>query len=121
MNSRESQDMLTVTVETRDPTIRVLRLRGDLNALTAPDLEQILEGQLAAEPSAVIIDVGELDHLGPDGVLVLVCTAYRAGLESIGFCVAAARSAVLNALVATGMIDILDLHDTVEDALITYG
>lgn len=114
-------EMLTVYVDVPAPRIRVVGLRGDLNLLTTPDFEQILDGQLAARPQALIIDLAELEFLGPDGVFVLIFGAYRAVMDGIGFCVAGASSRVSNALPASGLIEVLDVHDTVEDALATYG
>jgi anti-sigma B factor antagonist len=114
-------ELLTVRVEVLEPAIRVLRLSGDLNMVSAPDLEQILDGQLAIRPRALIIELSGLDFLGPDGVFVLVCAAYRAGLERIGFCLAGASRAAADALSTADMIDTLDVHDTLEDALVTYG
>jgi anti-sigma B factor antagonist len=114
-------EMLTVYVDVPVPRIRVAGLRGDLNLLTAPDFEQILDGQLAARPQALVIDLTELDFLGPDGVFVLVFGAYRAAMDGIGFCVAGASRRVANALQASGLIEVLDVHDTIEDALASYG
>jgi anti-sigma B factor antagonist len=114
-------EMLTVYVDVPAPRTRVVGLRGDLNPLTAPDFEQILDGQLAARPQALIIDLTELEFLGPDGVFVLVFGAYRAAMDGIGFCVAGTSRRVSNALQASGLIEMLDVHDTVDDALTTYG
>lgn len=114
-------EMLLVYVDVPVPSIRVLGLRGDLNTLTAPDVEQIIDGQLAMAPRAIIVDLTELEFLGPDGVFVLVCGACRAGLDGIGFCLSGASQAVARSLQASGLVELLDLHETVEDALVTYG
>jgi len=114
-------EMLAVYVDVPAPRTRVVGLCGDLNLLTAPDFEQILDGQLAALPQALVIDLTELEFLGPDGVFVLVFGAYRAAIDGIGFCVAGASRRVADALQASGLIEVLDVHDTVEDALATYG
>jgi anti-anti-sigma factor len=114
-------DMLTVVVDRAAPAVRVLGLRGDVNAFTAPDLEQIIDGQLAAAPRVLVLDLGELEFLGLDGVFVLVCAAYRARMDHIGFCLAAANKSVAEALYGYGVVEALDLHDSVADALRTYG
>ena len=112
--------LLVVYADMPVPSIRVLGLRGYVNALTAPDLEQILDGQLAALPRALIIDLSELVHLGSEGVQVLACGALRAGLDDIGFCLAGASHPIATVLRSSGLVEALDLHDTVEDALQTY-
>jgi anti-sigma B factor antagonist len=99
----------------------VLGLRGELGALTAPDVQQILDGQLAAAPKAIILDLAELGFLGSAGISVLTCAAFRAWLNDTGFCVAGARRAVARTLRASGLVELFDLHDTVEDAVVTYG
>jgi anti-anti-sigma factor len=114
-------DMLTVVVDRPASAVRVLGLRGDVNAFTAPDLEQIIDGQLAAAPRVLVLDLGELEFLGLDGVFVLVCAAYRARMDHIGFCLAAANKSVAEALYGYGVVEALDLHDSVADALRTYG
>jgi anti-sigma B factor antagonist len=114
-------EMLAVYLDMPRPGVRVVGLRGELNLRTASDLEQVLDGQLAAAPRAVVIDLTELESLGPDGVFVLVFAAYRSAMDRIGFCLAGAGRQVANALDASGLIETLDMHDTVEDALATYG
>jgi anti-sigma B factor antagonist len=119
--SHDGPELLVVDVDQPIPAVRVLGLRGTVNTLTAPDLEQIIDGQIAAAPRALVVDMGEVGVLVPEGVFTLVCGAYRASMDGIGFCLADVSRPVAAMLRACGLLDAVDLHDTVEDALITYG
>jgi anti-sigma B factor antagonist len=114
-------ELLTVFVSTPSQKIRILRLFGEVNLFTAEDFEQIVDGQLAAAPQALILDLTGLTFLGPDGMSVLFGTAYRAGTMAIGFSLACLNESAANAIAVAGLIEMFDVHDTVEDALITYG
>jgi anti-anti-sigma factor len=52
--------------------VRVVRLRGELDAFSAPTLRDDLHREVAARPAAVAIDLSNLEFLGVAGLNVLV-------------------------------------------------
>lgn len=65
----DGPELLMMYLDQPVPEVRVLGLRGAVNRLTAPDLEQIIDGRIAAAPRALVIDMGEVGLLAPDGAL----------------------------------------------------
>lgn len=52
--------------------LRVLRIRGELDAFTAPSLRDDLRRELVAGASVLALDLSELEFLGVAGLNVLV-------------------------------------------------
>ena len=57
---------------TDDGTATVLRVRGELDALSAPDLRPVLDGLLQDRRLAVTVDLSELRLIDSSGVGILV-------------------------------------------------
>jgi anti-anti-sigma regulatory factor len=55
-----------------------LRVAGDLDAVTAPALETAVQRCLAAQPDAVVLDLGDLDVRQPEALSVLPALAQAA-------------------------------------------
>jgi anti-sigma B factor antagonist len=52
--------------------VRVVRLRGELDAFSAPRLRDDLHREVAARPAVVALDLSDLQFLGVAGLSVLV-------------------------------------------------
>ena len=52
--------------------VRVVRLRGELDAFSAPRLRDDLRREVAARPAAVALDLSDLEFLGVAGLSVLL-------------------------------------------------
>jgi anti-anti-sigma factor len=52
--------------------VRVVRLRGELDAFSAPSLRDDLRREVVARPAVVALDLSELDFLGVAGLNVLL-------------------------------------------------
>jgi anti-sigma B factor antagonist len=90
---------------------------GCLDRTTAPDLQHVLDDQLAAAPWAIVIDLSAVSVLEPTAVPTLVQIAYRAGEADIGVCLVTADSAVKGALATMGVEKLFEIHSTTEAAL----
>ena len=68
------EELLSVTGSPVDGRGRVaVAVRGEVDAYTAPLLEACLEGQVARRKvRAVVVDLGEVTHLGAVGIAVLL-------------------------------------------------
>jgi anti-anti-sigma factor len=52
--------------------VRVVRLRGELNAFNAPSLRDDLHREVVARPAVVALDLSDLEFLGLAGLNVLL-------------------------------------------------
>lgn len=85
----------------RDAT--VVRLHGELDIATAPELARTLNGALDARPSTIIVDASELSFLDSTGIRVLVMGFQRAAKQSCSFILRSPQAGVLRTLKLTGV------------------
>ena len=67
--------LLGAGVEARTRTtgrVRVVRLRGELDAFSAPSLRDDLHREVVARPAVVALDLSDLEFLGVAGLNVLL-------------------------------------------------
>jgi len=57
----------------------VLRVRGELDLVTAPELAQAVQAQLSASPSSLIIDLTDTTFLDSSGARQLALAARQSG------------------------------------------
>lgn len=104
---------LTVTAPHRGSStsdIRVLRVNGDADTMTAPQLDEALHGQLRGSGRAVV-DLSHVDFLGTAGVEVLLRMN-----EQVRLALVTRRGPAMRTLTVTGADQVLELHDTLVDA-----
>lgn len=98
---------LGVTLERSDSGV-LLSIEGEIDTLTADDLERGCEQLLAAPSDVLVIDLTEVTFLASSGLAVLIRAAHRAGERRLRL-VAAAR-AVRRPLEITGSDQLFDLY-----------
>jgi len=59
--------------------VRVVRLRGELDAFSAPSLRDDLHREVVARPAVVALDLSDLEFLGVAGLSVLLDMQQLAG------------------------------------------
>jgi len=96
------------------PTV-VISVAGVLDMLTAPQLEAVVAAALPKSPSAIIIDLSEVDFLASAGMGVLVEARERAG-GTMKFGVVADGPATSRPLKLVGLADMIGLHPTLDEA-----
>lgn len=106
---------LTVELDWQGTTV-TLRCAGVVDMVTAPDLEQQVNGALAQNPSAIIVDLTLVDFISSRGLWVLLGTHKRCS-PTIGFAVVADGPTTLRPLKLMGMTDIFPVRTTLKDAL----
>ena len=52
----------------RDETVAIVRVRGEIDAFTSPDLERCFVAALADAPDQVLIDLGEVTFIDGSGL-----------------------------------------------------
>lgn len=110
---------LRLTVRYPIVGVGVMTVVGELDMLTAPQLDAAIRGQLAAVPAHVVLDLQSVRFLGCHGVSCLLqarqlieqtpgSQLYLAGLIT---------RAVARPLEVTGVLELFDVYPTVTDAL----
>ena len=82
--------------------VPVIHASGRPDCVTAPELQHLLDGQLAARPWAIVLGLGSLSVLDPGGVQTLDYLARRAGKADIGLGLVTVDGAVIRTLVTAG-------------------
>ena len=93
----------------------VLAVRGDLDAVTAPELTEEISAKLAGNPTALIVDLSEVDFLASAGMAALASAQSMSGNTRFG--VVAAGSATGRPLRLIGMDLMFEVYPTLDAAL----
>ena len=113
-----SCDVLDLQVTEHGPQIRVVTVGGEIDALTAPELDVLLTAQLAAA-SLVVVDLERVRFLGSAGLSVLFAAAELATRENRYLWLVVPRRGMANrALEATGLGKRFNVAETVAAVLI---
>jgi anti-anti-sigma factor len=101
----------------------VYRVVGEIDALTAPVLDQALADavDVPAAVSHVVLDLSEVPFLSSAGLSILVDHHGRCAANGVGLSVVAKQHAVLRSIQITALDRIIPLHPTVSDALTAAG
>jgi anti-sigma B factor antagonist len=94
----------------------VVSVNGDIDALTAPRLNDEIVAVLPKEPSAVIVDLSAVDFMASSGMSVLV-SAHERVTHTAQFGVVADGPGTSRPLKLMGLDAIIALHPTLEHAL----
>ena len=94
----------------------VVTVSGDLDMLTAPELDEAIRAAARQAPAAVIVDLSGVDFLGSAGMNLLI-TAHRDIAPAAGFGVVADGPATSRPLRLVGFDTLIALYRTLDDAL----
>lgn len=113
-----SSDVLDLQVTEHGPHVRVVTVGGEIDALTAPELDALLTAQLAAA-SLVVVDLERVRFLGSAGLSVLLAAKELATRENRYLWLVVPRRGMANqALETTGLGEQFNVAETVAAALI---
>ena len=98
----------------------VMSVSGVLDMLTSPQLESSLKASLAKSPSAIIVDLTDVDFLASAGMGALVAARDLAG-DEVPFAVVASGPATSRPLTLVGLADFIGLRPTIEEARAVLG
>ena len=111
---RLSKQSIGLTLDRRDDVV-VVRVSGEIDSRTAPQLSAAIHRQLdAGTCRRVIVDLRGVTFIGAQGVMVLENARQHAEAFDIGFCLVAEGRAALRPLQALGMIESFELCDELE-------
>ena len=98
----------------------VLGASGVIDMLTSPQLEASIATSLKKNPTAIIVDLTDVEFLASAGMGVLVAARDQAAPE-IGFGVVASGPATSRPLKLVGLAEIVGLYSTLDEALAALG
>lgn len=96
--------------------VAVVTVWGELDLLTAPQLEEVIEAAVEREPATLIVDLLQVEFLASAGMDVLL-GAHRRITPSARFGIVADGRATRRPLELLGLHHVLALYATVDDAL----
>ncbi|CAN5666913.1 STAS domain-containing protein [soil metagenome] len=100
--------------------VAVLALTGELDMLTAPQLEDAIGAASKQQPTAMVVDLTKVTFLASAGMSVLVA-AYLEVTPSARFGIVADGVAVRRPLKLTGIDTLVMLFPTLDDALADFA
>jgi anti-sigma B factor antagonist len=91
---------------TDDGTTSTLRVRGELDALSSPELRPLLDQLVADKPREVVVDLSELRLIDSSGVGALVSLYKRVRAQGghVRFCEVTAQPLVIFKLLRLDMV-----------------
>jgi anti-sigma B factor antagonist len=95
--------------------VTLFRPIGELDLYTAAALSEALQAE--PEAAAVVVDLDRLEFIDSTGLGVLVAALQRARQGGGRLSLVATADVVLRPFRLTGLGEVFDFHDTVDDAL----
>ena len=102
--------------ERRIDSISVVAVAGVVDMLTAPDVEKAIAEAAKGSPSAVVVDMTDVEFLASAGMGVLI-SAQDELAPAIKLAVVADGPATSRPLKLVGVTDVVDLYATLDEAL----
>ena len=88
----------------------VVRLQGELDMATAPQLRRVLDAALDARPAELAVDLQDLTFADSTGIRVLLEASRRAQDAGCSLVLRSPRRSVRKALRLTGMDQLVDVE-----------
>jgi anti-sigma B factor antagonist len=96
--------------------IAVLKVGGDIDLATVPELEAAIDEALIPRPTGLVIDLSDVGFLASAGLQALVATHNNVS-PSAQFAVVANSAATSRPIQLTGLDQIFELYPTLDEAL----
>lgn len=94
----------------------MLRVGGEIDLVTAPQLEESVTRALAQRPKVLVVDLTDVGFLASAGMSVLVAAHNQAG-ENTDMRLVASGSATFRPMELTGLSQALQIYPTLREAL----
>ncbi|MEV7684985.1 STAS domain-containing protein [Streptomyces bungoensis] len=99
----------------------VLRLAGELDHYTGPDLRQAVEDLLRTSGAGIVADLSGLDYCDSTGITVIITAYHRAEAMGSAFSVGGLSPAMSQLFRVAGLDQIFVLHPSVQEAVDALG
>ncbi|MGX1811485.1 STAS domain-containing protein [Nocardia sp. NPDC055321] len=110
MNGTDPTQLLEIQAHTHGQ-VHVVSATGEVDVLSAPLLERGIRQVLRADPPTVVVDLSRVAFLGSAGLAVLASCVQECPLHVV------ASPAVQRPIQVTGLHTVLQVHDTLAEAL----
>jgi anti-anti-sigma factor len=107
---------LRIDLDRLDGGVTVIRVNGEIDMTSAPEVHRSIE-EATTQGGRLVLDFDEVAFLASAGLSVLVELARSAPERGVSWGVVATGRPVLRPLEAVGLLSIIPLHPTVEDAV----
>jgi anti-sigma B factor antagonist len=114
---RSAGGALGVEISEPRPGVAVLAVRGELDTLTAPELDTALRELVAGPAATPVVDLSGVTFLASSGLAVLIQAAQRAEDRGRAVHLVVTSRAVLRPLEVTGSDQLFTLHSGLDEAL----
>ena len=108
--------LLTVDAKTVHDTIEIIHARGAVDLLTGPELESSIEVALDKQPSAIVVDLTDVDFLASFGMSILLRTKERLA-SATRLVVVADGPATSRPMEILGLTEVLTICPSLQTAL----
>jgi anti-anti-sigma factor len=116
-----SDDGLRIQFSSLRPGVPLVEVSGPLNEVAAEDLRRHLDEHLDRRPWAIVLDLTSVSSIDPGAVSSLADIAQRAGAADVGFYLVAPDHVIDRAISGDGLVDLFDIHASIDSALRTLG
>jgi anti-sigma B factor antagonist len=107
---------ITVTKPTED--VVVLHVSGEIDLLTASLLGERVREQLVPANRVLVLDLTDVSFLGSSGLAEIVSASQAAATAQL--VLVASNRAVLRPLEATGLLPVLTVYETLDEAVASF-
>jgi anti-sigma B factor antagonist len=109
------KDAIATAVDYEDGVV-VLTVGGEVDLATVPALEAAVDEALASQPTALVVDLSEVEFLASAGLQTLVTTHEKVG-TSVQFAVVAHGAATSRPIQLTGLDEVFEMFPTRAEAM----
>ncbi len=111
-------DTLTMDLSTlSDGAVKVYTLGGSLDVATSPSLRAALMEAAEHEGHQIVVDLSRLEFLDSTGLGALIGAQKRASERNGSLRIVVEEGQILRLLRITGLLDVLSVYPTIDDAL----
>ena len=110
-------ELFGVEAERRDDGMGIVRLTGEVDMYTAPQLKQAMLGLIDGGAAKVVIDLGGVTFIDSTALGVLIGGVRRLRAAGGAMALVVATRPVDRVLSITGLDHVFTIHQTLEDAV----
>jgi anti-sigma B factor antagonist len=108
---------MTITREQPAADTALLRVAGEVDMLTSPDLREAITQQLGSGVHRLVIDLDGVEFLGTSGLAALVETRTEAEAKSVRLWLVCSNRNVLRPLQIAGLVGLFRIADSVSTTM----
>lgn len=111
-----AEQVVDLDVERRADVV-VVHIGGEVDMLTTPMVSSLITEQLHGDLSMLVLDMSSVGFLGSSGLAALVAAREEAGNRGVRLRLVGSGHAVQRPLTATGLAELFDIYDDLDQAL----